>query len=209
MAEQLTIAQFKALQSHANRGETFQRMLDHAHSLYRRLGWGRIERRERIWLFTSQQHALKQHENNRAETGHGRWLVAAQSDVDYSGVLLKRPISFDAKQFQRVSIPLINFTPHQVEKLCADEHAGAVAGFMIYRSDTGQVYWLRASQVRDAKDRVIFSTGRGRHPKSCSVSWLTEHSLVIGTFRPGELVDYAGKLLDQTPSSAIKKEKGM
>ena len=187
--EQMSLEQFNARRGHSNLGMDFQRMLDHAHDEYRERGYGRMQRNEQKWEYTSRRRAESFPPERRARTGHGRDMIRVKSDPDYAGGLLGRYYTFDAKEFSGTSIPLSNFDRAQVENLCASERGRCVAGFMVYSKDTAQVFFVRASQVRDAQDLVLHQgKGRGKNPKSFNREWLIENAVQIGVFHTGQPV---------------------
>lgn len=199
MSEQMSLAQFnkefRQPQSQGNRGMDFQAMCDKAHKEYAARGWGYIERHERRWVYTSYQQFQKMPEQARAVVTYTsgriahRYLVMQESEVDYSGGLLGRHYEFDCKQFAGKSVRLEMFKRHQVERLVRLERGRCAAGFMVYSSDTGHVFWLKASQVQTAQDRTLYQKkGRGKHPKSFSREWLIENTVQVGIFRIGSPV---------------------
>ena len=175
----------------------FQRMLDRAHRTYRLAGMAVVERNERVWTYTSEGRAKAHPGFMAAKTLDGaRFLVMETSQVDYAGTARGRSLRFDAKETTRASIPLENFTRTQVDELCDHERAGALSGFLVHFARTAEVFWVAASRVRSAQDRVLFQVGRGTHPKSLSPEWLAEHGLHVYTAaHAADSCDYLPALL--------------
>lgn len=184
-------------QGHGGRGTDFEKMIERAHSFYRRRGMAVVERNKRVWDYTTEGRARSLPAFMAARTLDGRnHLVMENSQVDYSGTAGGRSIRFDAKETAEASIPLRYLKADQVKELCDHELAGALAGFLIHFSRTGEVFWVKASQVRAAQDLVLFQVGKGRHPKSLSLEWMGEHALAVYTVRhAGDMCDYLSKLL--------------
>lgn len=184
-------------EGHGQRGMAFQRMLDRAHRTYRHARLAVIERNERVWSYTAEARARALPAFMAARTLDGtRFLVMETSQVDYAGTARGRSIRFDAKETARASIPLDQFTRAQVEELCDHERAGALAGFLVHFARTGQVFWVTASRVREAQDRVIFQVGRGKHPKSLSPEWMVEQAVHVYDVRhAADSCDYLPALL--------------
>lgn len=83
----------------------------------------------------------------------------------------------------------------RVEELCDHEASGALAGFLVLFTRTGEVFFVAAIAVRDAQDRVLFQAGKGKHPKSLSLEWMRAHALHVYTVRhEGDMCDYLPKL---------------
>jgi recombination protein U len=185
---------------HGERGMAFQRMLDRAHRTYRLAGAAVVERNERVWNYTTERRARGLPGFMAAKTLDGaRYLMMETSQVDYAGTARGRSVRFDAKETARASIPLDQFTRAQVEELCDHERTGALSGFLVHFSRTGQVFWVAASRVRTAQDRVLFQVGRGTHPKSLSPEWLAEHGLhVYRVAHAADSCDYLPALLAAT-----------
>jgi penicillin-binding protein-related factor A (putative recombinase) len=187
---------FRARRPQANRGMTLQSLLDRTHGMYRRQGLACVRRNERVWVYTSPQHAAKLPPMARATTDDGqRKLVMRRSDVDYRGTIGGgRAVAFDAKETSGKSIPLSDdkIDTHQVETLCEDERAGALAGFMVHFTGDGRVFFAGASKVRDAKDRAALQPkGKGKYPKSLSLEWMEEHATLVCVVKPFDnLVDW-------------------
>lgn len=190
---QQELAGLKHSRGHANLGKSFEAMLERAHALYAHAGSASVDRNPNEWQPASEGRAMTFPPAMRARTGTGRWIVMARSNIDYSGnVRGGRAVAFDAKETAKKSIPLDSFTPHQVERLCAKERAGALAGFLVHFSESGEVYWVRASQVRGSQDLVRFAKkGRGKEPKSLSLAWLAEYGVLVCRLKPGDqMVDW-------------------
>ena len=183
--------------SQAGRGTSFERMIERAHQSYRIRRTAIVERNKRVWDYTSEKRALLLPKFMAARTLDGRhYLVMETSLVDYAGTARGRSIRFDAKETAEASIPLKNLSREQVEELCNHEAAGALAGFMVLFTRTGEVFFVAAIAVRDAQDRVLFQAGKGKHPKSLSLDWMKEHALHVYTVRhEGDMCDYLPKLL--------------
>lgn len=196
--EQFDFQDFRRPAAFGNRGKSFERMIERANAIYQVRGVAHVSRNENVWQSASARIAERLPGFMWARTGDGkRFLVMHQSDVDYSGVVRGgRALIFDAKEFQGTSLPLRAFRPHQVELLCSAQRCGAVAGFLVYNTDTGQAFWLRAAQVREALDKTVFARkGRGIHPKSFSLGWLAKNAVVVGVWHSGAVADYLDALL--------------
>lgn len=183
--------------SHAGRGASFEKMLERAHHFYRARRMAVVERNKRVWDYTTDKRALLLPKYMAARTLDGRhYLTMETSLVDYAGTAKGRSIRFDAKETADASLPLKNLSREQVEELCDHEAAGALAGFMVLFSRTGEVFFVAAVAVRDAQDRVMFQAGKGKYPKSLSLEWMHSHALHVYTVRHGgDMCDYLPKLL--------------
>lgn len=195
---QLELEGIERKTGHGQRGMGFQKMLDRAHGAYRHAGLAVVERNERVWSYTTPGRANALPVFMAARTLDGaRFLVMETSQVDYGGTARGRSLRFDAKETARASIPLDQFTRNQVQELCDHERSGALAGFLVHFSRTGQVFWVAASRVREAQDRVLFQLGRGTHPKSLSPEWMADNAVhVYDVLHEGDSCDYLPALLD-------------
>lgn len=173
--------------SHANLGKDFESALERTHHAYSIQKKAYIVRNPVEWQERHPSFALKATKGSIkglrhwAERGDGWFLVKVPSDVDFSGVIAGsgRHIAFDAKQSKGKSIPLDNFTKHQIEKLCLAESCGAISGFMVRMIEAGRVWFLKASYVRQRADRAEFGKNLQRGEKSISISQLEENGIEI------------------------------
>lgn len=180
--------------SHANRGKEFEHRLEAVHTVYQKLGLGRIDKNPEVWTFCRAADYDRLPGHMTARTKSGSYLVRKASDIDFSGCYGKLHCEFDCKEFHGSSIPLANFKEHQVEKLITSEKAGSLSGFMVHLADYQKVYWVESSVIRAAQGLIRFQKGRGKYPKSLNLDWFKANGLLI-TDKPNGMVDWAKILL--------------
>lgn len=189
--------------SHANLGKGFEGDIERTNEYYLRRGIANIKKNPLKWQVVSEKEyyqALKEKELPEgmfAKTENGLFMIAEQSDVDYTGPALGHSIEFDAKTTQRPSIPLKNFREHQIINLINSERAGAIAGFMVEFSEKNRVFFVKASFVRACKDKYLYQS-RGkkqatRGTASISIALLEERAVEIPC--RNDLVDYLQVLI--------------
>jgi len=173
-------------------------MLERAHAQYETLGQARIVKNPEEWKFCGESDYQTLSPNLVARCKDGRTIKRVVSDADFSGGALGRHVEFDAKQTQSPSIKLDNFRRGQVESLCSSERCRNLAGFMVYFTGHEKVFWVKASLVRDAQDKVMFQRkGKGKFPRSLNLSWMAAHALEI-PYRAGSmLVDWLPVLMKE------------
>ena len=179
--------EFRRRKGHANLGKQFETMLNRAHVRYEASGLAVIYNVPNAFNFCSEGEYARLMSQIKARLGDGRTMKRVQTPCDFIGCVGRLAVAFDAKQFSNKSIALKEFKPHQVEGLAKWEQIGALAGFMVYAAEGGEVFWLKASQVREAQARVMYARkGKAAHPKSFSVGWLKENALFVGVFHEGQ-----------------------
>jgi recombination protein U len=154
MTRQLHLANIEAPTAAANRGRHFQRILNNTHTWYARQRWGKVYEIPNAFAYVSERRWQLSAVDLRARTLKGAPLLRVKSAPDYMGGIAGRHVVFDAKEFAAASIPLGNFTEHQIDDLYLAERAGSIAGFMVWEKRTERVYWLPASYVRAWSDSV-------------------------------------------------------
>lgn len=187
--EQLPLAGIKSRTPHANRGKALEAMLDRTHERYKHERRAVIYHVPNAFTYCPERAYQRLDPYLKARLGTGLTMVRVKTPCDYIGGAKGFPLAFDAKEFHGASIPLDDFTPHQVEGLLGFERVG-LAGFMVYARRAGQVFWVRAGQVREAQDKVAFQKGRGAHPKSFNLAWLEENAVLVCRTHDGGEVDW-------------------
>ncbi|MBE6136125.1 MAG: Holliday junction resolvase RecU [Erysipelotrichaceae bacterium] len=132
----------KALLSAGNRGMSFESDINAANEYYREKG---------ICLITKRPTPI-----NVVKVDYSKGAIITnayfekQSTTDYNGVYKGRYIDFEAKSTkQKVSFPLANIPPQQIEHLTkVIEHQG-IAFFLICFELLGETYLLDAQYVID------------------------------------------------------------
>jgi penicillin-binding protein-related factor A (putative recombinase) len=167
MNQQLELIQGGRPTPHANRGREFQTILNNTHDWYNRQRWGHFYEIPNAYAFVNEfrwRNAPVElrarteiyfiDRNGRKEQRGGLPLLRVKSGPDYLGGIGSLHVEFDAKEFSEASIPVKQFTEHQVQKLYDAERAGAIAGFMVLEKRTSNVYWVTAQYTREWLDQA-------------------------------------------------------
>jgi len=120
--------------SYANRGATFERLVDMANTKYRNAGVADIRKVPTPVQITKSKGRLVEGRKETAE-----W-------VDYAGVYKGRAIAFDAKETGETSFPLKNLSKHQYKLLESWHKKGAVV-FLLVSMREFDVTYLQTFEV--------------------------------------------------------------
>ncbi|NOG28541.1 Holliday junction resolvase RecU [Lysinibacillus fusiformis] len=140
--------------SYANRGATFERLVDMANTKYRNAGVADIRKVPTPVQITKSKGRLVEGRKETAE-----W-------VDYAGVYKGRAIAFDAKETGETSFPLKNLSPHQYKLLESWHKKGAVVFLLVSMKKFGRTYLLPFKVLQTASE-VAKNGGRK------SIAWET------------------------------------
>jgi recombination protein U len=154
--------------SYANRGMSFELLINITNERYKEKGLAFIEKKP------TPIKVLSRRKDNK--------LIACfekKSSVDYSGVCQARSIYFEAKTTKnRTRFPLDNIHSHQTETLKMVHEQGAIAFFLIEFSKHHEVYIL---PIKEALEWLDEAENGGR--KSIPYDWFVTHCELVQTYK--------------------------
>lgn len=123
--------------THANRGQSFENVIEQSNTQYRAKGWAVMQKVATPWKILRK----------------GAQIVSAfpekKSTVDFVGVANGKPIAFDAKSTQnRTSFPLANVEEHQMLFLQNFHNHGGKAFFLLQFVKHEKVYLIPFTHMR-------------------------------------------------------------
>lgn len=138
--------------SYANRGLSFEELIDYANEQYAAKGWAQVQKVATPWQIVRK----------------GKRVVGAfpteKSTVDYVGVANGKPIAFDAKSTrERTRFPLRNIQPHQMGFLKRWQDQGGKAFFLIEFVKHNEIYYVSYDDVYDCWEQA-YNGGRKSIP---------------------------------------------
>lgn len=116
--------------SYANRGATFERLIDIANTKYRNVGLADIRKVPTPVQITKSKGRLVEGRKETAE-----W-------VDYAGVYKGQAVAFDAKETSGTSFPLKNLSQHQYRLLESWHKKGAIVFLLVSMRKYDEIYLL-------------------------------------------------------------------
>lgn len=129
--------------SYANRGATFERLVDMANIKYRNVGIADIRKVPTPVQITKSKGRLVEGRKETAE-----W-------VDYAGVYKGRAIAFDAKETSGTSFPLQNLSSHQYRLLESWHKKGAIVFLLVSMRKFDEIYLLPFEVLQTAQEVAI------------------------------------------------------
>ena len=115
------------------RGSTFEEMINRTNEKYREAGLALVQK-----IPTPIKPVQMDPETKRITLAY----FEQKSTIDYIGVVQEVPICFDAKESSSQTFTLQNIHEHQVEFMRDFEKQGGVAFFLIYYTQTEEMYYL-------------------------------------------------------------------
>lgn len=115
------------------RGSTFEEMINRTNQKYRESGLALVQK-----IPTPIKPVKMDPDNKRITLAY----FEQKSTIDYIGVVQEVPICFDAKESSSQTFNLQNIHEHQVEFMRDFEKQGGVAFFLIYYTQTEEMYYL-------------------------------------------------------------------
>jgi recombination protein U len=115
------------------RGSTFEEMINRTNQKYRESGLALVQK-----IPTPITPVKMDPDNKRITLAY----FEQKSTIDYIGVVQEVPICFDAKESSSQTFNLQNIHEHQVEFMRDFEKQGGVAFFLIYYTQTEEMYYL-------------------------------------------------------------------
>ncbi|MCR4686315.1 MAG: Holliday junction resolvase RecU [Lachnospiraceae bacterium] len=115
------------------RGSTFEEMINRTNEKYRESGLALVQK-----IPTPITPVKMDPDNKRITLAY----FEQKSTIDYIGVVQEVPICFDAKESSSQTFTLQNIHEHQVEFMRDFEKQGGVAFFLIYYTQTEEMYYL-------------------------------------------------------------------
>ncbi|QDZ98957.1 Holliday junction resolvase RecU [Lysinibacillus fusiformis] len=162
--------------SYANRGATFEHLVDMANTKYRNAGVADIRKVPTPVQITKSKGRLIEGRKETAE-----W-------VDYAGVYKGRAIAFDAKETSKTSFPLDNLSGHQYRLLESWAEKDAVVFLLVSMKKFGEIYLLPFEVLQKAWE-VAKNGGRK------SIAWETfKNECIEVTSKDGYTVHYLDAL---------------
>lgn len=124
--------------SYANRGMSFEHLIEHANAQYRAKGWALVQKVATPWKIIRR----------------GKQIVSAfpekKSTVDFIGVANGKAIAFDAKSTrERTRFPLSNIEEHQMFFLEQFHNQGGHAFILVEYVKFNEVYLIPFLRLRD------------------------------------------------------------
>lgn len=162
--------------SQANRGMSFETLIEYANTQYQAKGIAIMQK------IPTPVKVIRD----------GKRIVSAfhakQSTVDFIGLANGVPIAFDAKSTRnKTSFPLANIEQHQIDFMQRWQEHGGVAFLLVEFAELGEVYRLDMSDL--LKWRDVATTGR----KSIPVLFFRESCRRVEQGR-GVVLDYLAGL---------------
>lgn len=167
--------------NYANRGKTFESLIDHSNDIYKRKGIALINKRPTPVQILSTKGAMIT-----------RAVYSKKSTVDYDGVYKGRAITFEAKTTKGKSLPLSMVQDHQVDYLDdADDH-GAISFIIVNFSDLDKTYILSNEILSNYRNNAI----KGAR-KSIPIMEFEDNGIEV-TSQNGLPLDYLSKIKELT-----------
>jgi recombination protein U len=152
--------------NHSKRGDELEKALERTHGeyLFRRLA--DVRKNPQQWNYVSDRWLLKhpQPPSRIATCGDGQKMIRVKTSVDYVGGGRNFSIKFDAKDSAGVSIPLNNFSQHQIDEVRDAVRCGMIAGFLICFYEQDAIYFASGELIQSVLDDYQFRNGRASIP---------------------------------------------